>query len=222
MKYLLIAFLLILAMNINAHERWFKGYITTNNNEIVKGQIFVSGNSPFTNAVVFAGIDLEGFYGVVRFKNDMGKIFIYEPDDIRAFGFSYFGTDYKFVSNLLLFKSLIKSDRARQRFLCLEYKGAVSLFNDCVTLQHDVVGVGGGRNLEYITYHEYYLYSEEKGLLWVDLRGKANLKHYLIKSGVNEQFIIEYPDVLKVRELQTILKSYDNWLVSRKEEGLST
>ena len=128
-KVVFIALLVILPIRgYSQGVRWMPGYLVNNNNEVIKGHIYL----PFTtvtSGLVVAGIDLEWFYSTVEFFDGETKVF--EPDDIRSFGFTYSGLEYKFVSNLLLYKSIIKSDRSRQRFLQLEYKGAVTLFRFC-------------------------------------------------------------------------------------------
>jgi len=213
-KVVFIALLVILPMRgYSQGVRWMPGYLVNNNNEVIKGHIYL----PFTtvtSGLVVAGIDLEWFYSTVEFFDGETKVF--EPDDIRSFGFTYSGLEYKFVSNLLLYKSIIKSDRSRQRFLQLEYKGAVTLFNDCVALQHDVPGVGGGRNIEAINYKEYYLYSEANGLQRLEIKKGKSLEVYLLESGVDEEFICDYPGRIKIRNIKAILISYDEWL---KEHG---
>lgn len=213
MKYWLVLLISLYTLSINATSWWHHGYVITNDEEKIYGQIYVPPHSQTTGGVVISGIDLEGFYSRVLFK-EKGFKADYSPDMIREFGFSYKGTDYKFESNCLHYKSIIKSERTRPRFLNVVHRGSISLLRDSRMLQDNVVAADAGRNdyTEYLTYHDFYLYSSDGDLVRLFSSRETNEPREVLKQlGMDKRFLKKIVKI-NVRDLKDILYQYDLWL----------
>jgi hypothetical protein len=215
---MLLVILSIVSIYSNANNRWYKGYVISHNNVLIEGLVYVPIHSQTTGAYNIESVDLEGFYSMVLFKCKDGK-FDYTPDKIKEFGFYYLGVDYKFESNLLNYKSVIRSERRKGRFLNVVYRGSISMFRDSRMLSHETVGVGGGRNVEYLYYYDYYLSSNDKGMMRLfSSKETKDIKQVLKLLGMDQQFLSEIGSV-KVRDLKDILIQYDIWLEQHKNRN---
>ncbi|MBS2210591.1 hypothetical protein KEM09_04215 [Carboxylicivirga mesophila] len=214
MKYWIILLMFFSLSNIYATNWWYDGYAITNDGEKIYGQIYVPPYNQTTGTWVISGIDLEGFYHRVLFKHD-GSQSDYAPEMIREFGFTYKGSDYKFESTCLHYKSIIKSERIRHRFLNVVHRGNISLLRDSRILPGYVAGRSGFP--EYITYYDYYLSSSDNKLIRLFSSSETeDLKMVLEQLGMNKRFL-DSIGTIKVRTLADILFQYDLWLSERKE-----
>ncbi len=217
MKYWLILLLSFITSFTQAINWWYDGYVITKENELIYGQVYVPPHSQTTGGIVISGIDLEGFYSRVLFKHDGVKA-DYSPDMIREFGFTYYGSDYKFESSCLHYKSVVKSERTRHRFLNVVHRGSITLLRDCRMLQHAVAASDAGRNgnIEYLNYYDYYLYSTDRKLIRMfSSEETKDINVVLERLGMHKRFLNSIERV-KVRELSDVLYQYDLWLLEQE------
>ncbi|MBR8534786.1 hypothetical protein KDU71_04380 [Carboxylicivirga sediminis] len=214
MKYWLLLFISFYTLLSNATNWWYQGYVITNDDEKIYGEIYVPPHSQTTGALVISGIDLEGFYNRVWFKHD-GSESDYVPEMIREFGFTYMGSDYKFESTCLHFKSIVKSERTKHRFLNVVHRGNISLLRDCRMFQDGVAGRSGYP--EYLTYYDYYLSSSDGKLIRLFSSNETeDLKMVLEQLGMDKRFLYSIGRI-KVRTLADVLYQYDVWLSEQKK-----
>ena len=191
---------------------WVNGYVKISNTERLEGQIYVSQCNPATSGVTFSGIGLEDFYTRVMFRSRSQSRRVYEPNDIIEFGFTYQLQDYVFQSFVLMYTSMIRHDRTRNRFLCLMYKGTFSLYQDNEMMQWPVCGP------EYVAYQHYYLYSESIGLTKVEVsKSHKCLKNLLVMYGMDKEFLSAVPDTIGIRDIKQVLIDYDIWLQFKQQ-----
>ncbi|GEM_PF-6994444 len=217
MRIASIVLLLMLSAGLYAQDWWYDGYIIVDNKK-VEGMVWVPPHSQTTGNVV-CGIDLEGFYSLVKFRSNNGDENIYGPHDIAGFSFNHEGSIYIFQSNLLHHKSIIKSEQIRERFLNVVYLGEVSLLRDIRLMQHDVTGIKGGGNQEYLTYYEYYLYSQEKGLHHISASKTKNLYQVLVEGGISESFLFQTDVKVTIRNLPLLFEEYEQWNSKQQDKN---
>lgn len=208
-------------MSTQVSAKWVDGYYITHNNEEIKGKVLLRRYSPRSGGLNFAGVDFERMYTWVQFKTAEGKK-VFEPNEIKEFGFVYKGSSYLFVSAQLPFKSIVKSERIKERFLNVVYKGSLCLMRDDVELCEDIAAVKGGEINEIVTYSEYYLWSSDKGFTKVEKRGGIkSLKELLVNYGMDSEFLQNVPDNITNRDFVDILSKYDRWLDKRLPTNIS-
>lgn len=217
MKYWFLLFISFHALFINATNKWYHGYVITNCDEKIYGEVYVPPHSQTTGAGVISGIDLEGFYNRVVFKHD-GVKSDYKPEMIREFGFTYMGSEYTFESSCLYYKSIVKSERIKHRFLNVIHRGSISLLRDCRMFQDGVAGRSGYP--EYLTYYDYYLSSPDSELIRLfSSEETEDLKMVLEQIGMDKRFLSSIGRI-KVRTLAGILYEYDLWLLAQDEPAI--
>ncbi len=96
------------------------GYIVTENNDTIQGEIKVHSFNRRTGDFVFAGIDLESCYRQVAFRSK-GELFFkyYLPEQIKEYAFTYKNQPYLFQRFLIRKKSIVPNERNIYQFLQL-------------------------------------------------------------------------------------------------------
>ncbi len=97
-----------------------EGYIVTEKNDTIHGEIKVHTFNRRTGGFVFNGIDLEWCYLNVSFR-EKGKFSFkyYSPSQIKAYEFKYQQQDYIFHRFVITSNSIVKSEREQYQFLNL-------------------------------------------------------------------------------------------------------
>lgn len=206
-------FLGLVIYGSNCNAKTIPGFIITESSDTITGEIKLSLFNPNTGGYIVHGIDLESFSSLVRFKASSDKRFRnYEPEDIKGFCFYYKSNVYTFRKLKLEFSSIIKADRIRYRFLNLIYKGELSLYRDIVRKpgMKDPYDLTNQEEIHY----DYYLFNELNGLNKVELTKELKtIKDLLSLYNLDEDFLNQIPEKSKFKEIEAILKKYDDWLL---------
>lgn len=212
-RFTILTFLLTFAYGFcNASK--VAGYIITENSDTLYGEIRVSNFDRITGGWIFNGIDLESYHYQVTFKeNGKSHFKTFTPADIQAFGFSYQSSDYIFKRFTLVAKDLFNKEQKRYRFLCLEYNGRISLYQDVVYVINRMNHTTQNDNY---TYSEYYLYNASKGLKKLELtRHTKALVELLLFYNMEKDYLELLPAKADLKDIKTILAEYDNWCNKR-------
>lgn len=218
LKSILLLFSLFLlnnqssAINVN-------GYIITENSDTVFGTIQLQKFDQVTGNLVINGFDREILHKKLSFKSVKDKKYkTYLPETISGFGFNYEKERYVFQSFTLERKSLVKRERFQSRFLCLVYRGSLSLFKDIKSYNFDPSNIT--RNYNSYTYSEFFLYQPSVGLIKVEITDKiSSIKDLLRQFNCNELFVQKLKENIRISNILDVLKTYDQWL-SNQHSGM--
>ncbi|WP_143525155.1 hypothetical protein [Labilibacter marinus] len=96
------------------------GFIITEQNDTIHGEVQVHTFNRRTGAYVFSGIDLEWCYLNVSFrKSGKARFKYYLPEQLKGYHFSFEGQDYIFHQFQIQYKSLVNSECNKYQFLNL-------------------------------------------------------------------------------------------------------
>jgi hypothetical protein len=185
-------------------------YIIVEHSDTIHGTIKLNKFSQITSGFILKGFDMESLHYKILFKGNADKSYkTFYPEMILGFGFTYNSVNYNFKSFLLEYKSIIKKERLKNRFLYLVYKGKVDLYKDIVYVNNT-----GNNSItdENQVYYEYYLFSNWKGLFRVAVNEEIKtIWDLLHQVNFEEEFIREIPEETKFKDIQTVLEKYDTW-----------
>ena len=210
-KFILLLFgLTYISNNCNAIE--VIGYVINQNQDTIYGTIKLHKFSQITGAFMLNGFDMESLHYKVSFKSNADKLYqTFSTDMILGFGFSYKATDYVYKRFLLKSKSIFRKARQKFRFLNLIYKGNVSLYQNIINTNTPSINAFNNTN---ITYYEYFLFSNSKGLLKVAMNEQIRTMRDLLQQfDIDEQYIKEIPENTKFKDIKIIVENYDKWLL---------
>jgi len=212
-KYLLpiILWLLIVADPVHAFCVNAKGFIVNNEQDTIMGEIRINLFNQASGAVYFNAFDNEILHSEVWFRPaGVKKWKYYTPEDIQLFSFLYHYCTYEYRSFSLQRKSLLKSERNKVRFLMLVHSSRVRLYKDIRRIfpsnpEYELTA-------SYYTYADYYLYSNEEGLIKAqkskELRRVSDL---LLLYGLEYSFVKKISDGTTFKALPEILADYVEW-----------
>jgi hypothetical protein len=186
-----------------------EGYIIKENSDTVFGTIkltkFQNGN------VLLNGFNIESLQYQISFKEkDTHKFRTHMPGSIAGFGFTYDYEDYFFTSFIIDYKSVVPTDRQRNRFLCRVYKGKLNLYQNIITVNNPSAL---NQHNDFTTYYEFFVQNSAKGLLKVQkTKSIQSVRDLLKQFGVDEKFLLEIPLNTDMDEIRNVLQQYDNWL----------
>lgn len=188
------------------------GYIITEKSDTVFGTIQLQKFDQVSGGLIINGFDRGILYKQLFFKSLTDKRYkTYLPETISGFGFNYDKEKYVFQSFTLDRKSMVKREHYQSRFLCLVYKGSLSLFKDIKHYNFDPSNTLGNQNS--YTYAEYFLYQPSVGLKKVEITDKIpSIKVLLRLYNCKEEFVQELKDNLLIRDMMDVLEAYDQWL----------
>jgi hypothetical protein len=186
------------------------GYIITENSDTLYGEIRVSHFDRITGGWIFNGFEQVSFHYEVFFREKgKSRFSSFTPKDIQAFGFSYKSTDYIFRRFAIATKNIFKKEQKRYRFLCLEYNGRISLYQDMVYVIKNTNNI---TQSGLYMYYEFYLYNDSKGLKKIELtKHTRSLTDLLLFYGIEKDFLEKIPSKADLWDIKTILAEYDNW-----------
>jgi YHS domain-containing protein len=211
---LLIAILLFVLISPPVFAKWVDGYIETTDNVRIEGRVKLPKTEFYTGALYIYGFDLSYFYRAVKFHDPLNGKKIYSPNEIKGFSFNYKGEDYYFISQTINYNSLVKSERQKDRFLNVLYKGSLVLLRDELQLNEERI------DAKIIMYENYYLYDSQLGLTLLEVnKESSSLKEILHKYGISELFLNGFNDNLKIWDIKNILYKYDIWLEQHKNRN---
>ncbi|WP_439181833.1 hypothetical protein [Carboxylicivirga taeanensis] len=210
MKAIITCIFLFVSVSISA--KWVEAYIETNQNEIIYGKIQLPKAEFYTGAWYVKGFDWSYLNRYVRFKStDTGKV-IYNPEQIRGYGFKYRGEDYFYITQVIDRKSIVKSERKKAYFMNVVYNGSLMLckYRKQLDEERPVAKI--------ILYDEYYLYNEQLGFtkLQVDEQHQS-LNSILCQYGVSA-FFLRKVGPLSIHDVKKVLYQYDVWLSEQEEQ----
>ena len=215
-KYIILSLCLTLIGNY-VEARKVTGFIITENSDTIYGKIKVSSFNLLTAGLVLDGINLEPLYYEVWFKSYEDKKFIdFKAKDISGFGFRYKSRNYAFRSFILESNTFFKSERKRDRFLQLCYKGKVNLYKDLSRIinHNNTINYTCKANYHqsFVSY-DYFLFNDIEGLTKVELTDDIKtIDNLLNLYDFEKEFIEIIPKKTKLRDIKGILKLYEFWL----------
>lgn len=208
MKGLLIIILFLSTMQLSA--KWVDGFIETKDNNRVVGKIKLPKTEFYSGAWFICGFDLSYLYKAVKFKDVDNVKRIYRPDEIKGFSFRYKQRDYYFFSQIINYKSIVKSERERTYFLNVLYNGSLMLCRNELQLDEERY------DAKIIMYEDYYLYDSSIGLTKLEVnKNFSSIKDILRKYGMPEQYLKQIKTEVTIRDVKDILNDYDNWLKNK-------
>lgn len=208
---LVILFVSLFSVKCRALEA--EGYIIKENSDTVFGTIRLT---KFQNGhVLLNGFNVESLQYQISFKEkDTRKFRTHMPGSIVGFGFTYDYEDYFFTSFIIDYKSVIPTDRQRNRFLCRVYEGKLNLYQNIITINNPSAL---NQHNDFSTYYEFFVQNSTKGLLKVEKTKTIQSVRDLLKQfDVDEKFISEVPLYTDWSEIRNILQQYDKWLALQK------
>ncbi|MGQ1946267.1 hypothetical protein ACT3CD_04100 [Geofilum sp. OHC36d9] len=208
-SFLLLTSLLIACPNVLARKA--KGFIINNQNDTIKGWINLPTHDFSTNAYYLSGFDSEMLHQEVHFKNGKKEQWqTYGPKQIKQFEFSYKNETITFTSFKLSLKSIVETDKGRERFLKLEYKGAVCLYKFSFLSPNKTMHP---LNEKPEKNNEWYLISPTGDVIPVRTKEEVKNMHDLLqKAGIDNQYIQLIPANTNFKAIKSVLQNYDNWL----------
>jgi hypothetical protein len=207
------AFLLccLLTYSICCEAKKVPGYIITKDADTLRGEVRVRNCNIYLGGFIF---DMELFSTMVDFKASTEKHFHnYTPNDISGFGFYYDADEYIFKQFIIEYTSLVKSERSRNRFLNLVYKGELTLYRDV----ERITGMRFSSNIraDLLTFN-YFLYNQSNGVKRVEPSDSIKtVKELLAEYNVDPEFLNQLNDRLRFKDIVEIVKLYDHWLNDR-------
>jgi len=188
------------------------GLYSENNADTVWGTIKISSFGKISGAYNLSGIETETYYFGVSFKaDDETKFTIYYPESLQGFAFQYKSTQYIFNRFTLNLKSIVTSEKQRNRFLCLMYRdNNYQLYrNVLIDPNNGLISVPD----KWLRFTVYYLYSESKGIVKVEKSKKyKNLQSLLADYDFDSRFIEQLDKKIDFIDIKDVLKQYNNWL----------
>lgn len=185
-------------------------YIIKNSTDTIFGEIKVSNFDIYTRGIVLCGINLEPFHSILYFREINTNHFkAFTPNDISGFGFIYKSINYRFKTFVIESKSLIRSERKRQRFLNLIFQGEIALYTDIV--RNDRYSMAGFP-YKVIDYYDYYLFDDKHGLKKaIRTKEYKTLIDLFSHYGIDQKFIEQLPADTRFKDVKYILKEYERW-----------
>lgn len=212
-NHILLLALFVSLFSVKCRALEAEGYIIKENSDTIFGTIRLT---KFQNGhVLLNGFNVESLQYQVSFKEKDGRKFrTHMPGSIVGFGFTYDYEDYFFTSFIIDYKSVVPTDRQRNRFLCRVYKGKLNLYQNIITVNKPSAL---NTQSDFTSYYEFYLQNSSKGLLKVEKTKNIQSIHDLLKQfGVDEKFLLEIPLHTDLNEIRNVLQQYDNWLNLQK------
>ncbi|MDP4270153.1 MAG: hypothetical protein Q8909_08500 [Bacteroidota bacterium] len=208
-KFAIIAVVLILSID-SVSAKKAPGFIIKHNCDTIFGEVNISFFDPYSGGFVFYGINLEPFQSVLYFReNNSTRFTAFTPKDIAGFGFTYKSVNYRFKTLLVEYRSIIRSERKRLRFLNLIYQGQLSLYKEIVR-KESYFTTGAPNRL--VDYYDYYLYDDKHGLKRViPTKEFRTLKDMLQYYGMHPNFIEILPSDARFKDVKYFLEEYDLW-----------
>ncbi len=205
----LFAILFVSLFSVKCRALEAEGYIIRENSDTIFGTIRLT---KFQNGhVLLNGFNIESLQYQISFKEkDARKFRTHMPGSIIGFGFTYDYEDYFFTSFIIDYKSVVPTDRQRNRFLCRVYKGKLNLYQNIITVNNPSAL---NKYNDFSTYYEFFVQNSTKGLLKVEKTKTIQSVRDLLKQfDVDERFISEVPLYTDWSEIRNILQQYDKWL----------
>lgn len=206
---------LLLLSAAPCHADTVRGYIITLEKDTIAGSFKLPRINPATGAMMVYGYDLELLHYEVYFKPDAyEKYYIYYPEEVLEFSFTFREERFVYNSFLIPRRSMIRGERPPYKFLRLIYQGAVKVFKEKQTFldQHSVVP---GQNS--ITYYDFYVFSDVAGLTMLgESKDIHNLRDLLKFHDLDPGFIQRVPLKKRFKDILSVLREYDAWLAAIK------
>jgi len=187
------------------------GYIITNTNDTVYGEVDAFRHNLYPGALVIAGIDLESYYHSVSFKSETDKrAKTYTSEDILGFAFTVKSIEYQFRRFKIESNSIAHNERERYCFLNLLLSSELKLYRFAERKQNDTSH--DFYKDQTSVYYDLYLYSDKKGLRRV-LKSKEmkTLIELLRFYEVDEAFLETLPRRTKFKYVKDVLIDYEKW-----------
>lgn len=206
----------LVGISYNATAKRTPGYLITNENDTLYGEIKISHFNILTGDFLFRNINLDQFHLEVVFReNEARKFNIFKADEILGFGFSHRNQTYIFQSFILTSNTPIKKQKYNPRFLQLFYSGEIALYRDLnrITNYNNRTEAIPILADETFVFYEYYLYSMHQGLNKVEPKEGINtIADLLYLYKVEKEFIEQLPNSYTFKNIKEILIAYDIWL----------
>lgn len=209
----LLSILMLTGIHFNCHAKKVSGFIITNKQDTLYGTIRLPDVSMASGNFFIKGFDLESLHFLVRFRGRSEKSFhAYSPDSIQEFGFCFDHAYYFFKSFQLEYKSMLKTDRQRSRFLYQAYRGTIALYRIKLSTFIPDRTISREENMKYHEINEYYLYSQLGGLVKVEQNNSTPTVRELLRAcDADEEFVQTVPENTSFKEIKSILALYDAW-----------
>ncbi len=193
-------------------SKWVEGYIQTKDSVRIVGEIKLPKTDFYTGGWFIKGFDLSYLYYAVKFRGPDNKSHIYYPDELKSFSFKFKGEDHFFISETLHYKSIIKIDRQKDRFLNVIYSGALMLCRNELQLDEERI------EAKIIVYEDYYLYNSQLGLTKLEVSNNyQSLNEILKQYGMSEVYLETISHKISLRNITEVLFDYDQWLINNKD-----
>jgi hypothetical protein len=200
------------------------GYIVTNQSDTIHGTVnLILPFDQTTANIIIREYNSDDLHLRIRFRQvGTPRFKWYYPEQIKGFGFKYQGVSYYYRSFAIYQQSLVKAERKRKRFLCLQYSGSVDLYKDLIIQGAVTASTPLYTRSPYSTTYDYYLYSSRMGLIRaVKCKDTKTVKDLLRQFGFMEAFLEQVPDNATFKNIKEYLKAYDLW-VARNFPGKVT
>ncbi len=217
-------FIGLISIYSNSEAKRLPGSIITENSDTIVGTVKMYLFNRITGNLIINGIDLELYHYEVSFKSHDSKGFkTYKPQDILGFTFIYKAEKYIFHRFIIEYKSIVKNERKRYRFLNLLYRDKVSLYSDLIRVNNS----GNLKDTHDLTkpvsykYNEYYLFNNFIGLNKVEVTNNVSSTFELLKLyGIEEKFLYSHIEMLNVKNIKEVFKEYYSWSKKKNSKKL--
>ena len=210
-RFAIIAVILILCADPVSAKK-VPGYIIRHNCDTIFGEVNISFFDPYSGGFVFYGINLEPFQSVLYFRETRNDCFTaFTPKDIAGFGFTYKSVNYRFKTQLIEYKSIVKSERKRLRFLNLIYQGELAVYKE-IERKENHFRTGIGIPNKTVNYYNYYLYDDRHGLKRViPTKEFKTVKDIFQYYEMQPKFLETLPSNARFKDLEYYLEEYYMW-----------
>lgn len=208
-RFAIIAVILISSID-SVSAKKAPGYIIRHNCDTVFGEVNIPFFDLYSGGFVFYGINLEPFQSALYFREKKNDRFTaFTPKDISGFGFTYKSVSYRFKTLLIEYKSIVKSERKRLRFLNLIYQGQLALYKEIERKEsHFTTGIPN----KLVEYFNYYLYDDKHGLKRViPTKEFKTVKDILQYYDIQPNFLETLPSNARFKDLEYYLEAYYLW-----------
>ncbi len=216
--------LILVGASYNAKAKKVPGYLITNEDDTLYGEIKISHFNILTGDFLFRSIYMDQLHFEVVFReNDTGKFSAFKAGEILGFGFDHRKQSYIFQSFILTSNTPLKREKYTSRFLQLCYLGEVALYRDVNRIANydnttETVPI---LTDETFVYYEYYLYNLKEGLNKVEPKeGISTITDLLYLYKLEKEFIEQLPGSYKFKDVKQILISYDIWLNQQRNRKI--
>ena len=214
-KFVIVFCLMFFSFGVFAKK--FQGYIINNHMDTIHGEIRLHKWSFTTGYFIIKGYELETLHILVEFReHNRGEYKSYDAEKLFGFGVKYKGKELTYRSTDVDYKSIIKGEQQRTRFLQILYDGQLILYKDVVHVENPLAKSKGDL---YKTYNIYYLGKcKSQDIKRMEINNQiVSVRDLLLKLNIESEFINSISENITLKNFTKVLEDYDVWKLSKSK-----